>query len=142
MELRTILFGYNKHQFEYSVNAEEAKIVKRIFKEYISGRTLLQIGNTLTEEKVVYYRDRTLWSKQAIRRIIENKHYVGDESYPAIIDREMFEKANLLRLGKGGDREKDSEGIHYFKYHTECMRCGARITRKSHYSRQREAWGV
>ena len=91
MELRTILFGYNKHQFEYSVNAEEAKIVKRIFKEYISGRTLLQIGNTLTEEKVVYYRDRTLWSKQAIRRIIENKHYVGDESYPAIIDREMFE---------------------------------------------------
>ena len=87
MELRTILFGYNKHQFEYSVNAEEAKIVKRIFEEYISGRTLLQIGNTLTEEKVVYYRDRTLWSKQAIRRIIENKHYVGDESYPTIIDR-------------------------------------------------------
>lgn len=85
--------------------------IKGIFKEYISERTLLQIGNTLTEEKVVYYRDRTLWSKQAIRRIIENKHYVGDESYPAIIDREMFEKANLLRLGKGGDREKDSEGI-------------------------------
>ena len=45
MELRTILFGYNKHQFEYSVNAEEAKIVKYIFEEYISGRTLLQIGS-------------------------------------------------------------------------------------------------
>lgn len=140
MELRTILFGYKKYQFEYFVNEDEAKIVQRIYSEYISGKTLLQIANTLTEEGVVYYRDRTTWSKQAVRRIIENSHYAGDEEYPAIIEKKIYKEANKLRLGKGGDREKDTPEIRYLKYHTKCTRCGGRISRKSHYSREREAW--
>lgn len=140
MELRTILFGYKKYQFEYFVNEDEAKIVQRIYSEYISGKTLLQIANTLTEEGVVYYRDRTTWSKQAVRRIIENSHYTGDEEYPAIIEKKIYKEANRLRLGKGGDREKDTPEIRYLKYHTKCTRCGGRISRKSHYSREREAW--
>lgn len=140
MELRTILFGYKKYQFEYFVNEDEAKIVQRIYSEYISGKTLLQIANTLTEEGVVYYRDRTTWSKQAVRRIIENSHYTGDAEYPAIIEKKIYKEANKLRLGKGGDREKDTPEIRYLKYHTKCTRCGGRISRKSHYSREREAW--
>lgn len=140
MELRTILYGYDKHQFEYLINEEEAKIVQRIFNEYLAGKTLLQIGNALTEEKVVYYKDRTTWSKQAVRRVLENQHYVGDREYPSIIDRDTYKKANALRLGKGGDREKDSVEVHYLKYHTKCTQCGGRVSRKSHYSREREAW--
>jgi len=120
MELRTILYGYNKYQFAYSVNEEEAKIVRRIFKEYINGKTLLQIANSLTQEKVVYYRDRTTWSKQAVRRVLENAHYTGDKEYPAIIGGDIYKKANSLRLEKGGDREKDTPEIHYLKFHTKC----------------------
>ncbi len=140
MELRTILYGYGKLQFKFFVIEEEARIVKRIFEEYISGKTLLQIGNALTEEGVVYYRDRTYWSKQAVRRILENSHYIGDKDYPAIIDRKTFKTANSIRLEKGGDREKDSPEIHYLKYCTICSQCGGRYTRRNHYSGQREAW--
>ena len=75
-----------------------------------------------------------------MRRILENAHYTGDKEYPAIVDRKTFRKANDLRLGKGGDREKDSEEIHYLKYHTRCMQCGGRYTRRNHYSGQRERW--
>ncbi len=140
MELRTILYGYGKYQFDFFVIEEEAAIVRRIFEEYISGKTLLQIGNALTEEGVVYYRNRTHWSKQAVRRVLENKHYVGDRDYPAIIDRKIFKKANSIRLEKGGDREKDTPEIHYLKYCTKCSQCGGRYTRRNHYSGQREAW--
>lgn len=140
MELRTILYGYNKYQFEFFVNEEEAEIVRRIYNEYISGKTLLQIANALTEERVVYYRDRTNWSKQAVRRIIENIHYTGDKEYPAIIEKETYKKANELRLGKGGDREKDTPEIRYLKFHTKCTQCDGRISRRRHYSRAREAW--
>lgn len=89
MELRTILYGYGKHQFDFFIVEEEAEIVRRIFNEYISGKTLLQIGKALTDEGVVYYRDRTHWSKQAVRRILENSHYVGDREYPTIVDRKV-----------------------------------------------------
>jgi len=140
MELRTILYGYNKHQFEYVVNEEEAAVIRRIYDEYISGKTLLQIANALTAESVVYYRERTNWSKQMVRRVIENEHYLGDKNYPAIIDKGVYKKANKLRLEKGGDREKDTDEIRYLKYHTKCLQCGGRITRKSHYSGKREAW--
>lgn len=140
MELRTILYGYEKRQFEYFINEGEAAIVRRIFKEYLAGKTLLQIGKELTAEGAVYYRGRSNWSKQAIRRIIENKRYTGDQEYPSIIDSVTYEKANALRLEKGGDREKDTPEIHYLKYHTKCMQCGCRYTRKSRYSKQRERW--
>lgn len=140
MELRTILYGYEKYQFEYFINENEAAIVRRIFEEYLSGKTLLQIGKGLSEEGIAYYKDRTTWSKQAVRRILENAHYTGDKEYPTIVDRKIFRKANDLRLGKGGDREKDSEEIHYLKYHTRCMQCGGRYTRRNHYSGQRERW--
>lgn len=140
MELRTILYGYNKHQFKYTVNDDEADIVKRIFNEYLDGKTLLRIANELTEEGVSYYKERTIWSKQVVRRIIENTHYAGDAEYPAIISRDVYTQANAIRLAKGGDREKDSEKIHYLKYHTRCTQCGERVTRIVHYSRAHEAW--
>jgi len=140
MELRTILYGYNKYQFQYTVNDEEAAVIQRIYDDYISGKTLLQIANALTAESVVYYRKRTNWSKQMVRRVIENEHYLGDKNYPAIIDKSVYKKANKLRLEKGGDREKDTAEIRYLKYHTKCLQCGGRVTRKSHYSGKREAW--
>lgn len=140
MELRLVLYGYYKHQFKYFINAEEAEIVRRIFNDYISGKTLLQIANELTKESVVYYMDRTSWSKHAIRRVIENSHYAGDDEYPAIVTKKIYKEANRLRFEKGGERKKDSPEIRYLKYRTKCSQCGGRITRINHYSGKREAW--
>ena len=47
MELRRILYGYRKEQFEFYVVSEEAVIVRRIFNEYIGGRTLKDIAELL-----------------------------------------------------------------------------------------------
>lgn len=107
MELRTILYGYQKNQFKFYPVIEEADIVKKIFDDYISGKTLLNIANDLTEKGVVYYKDKNTWHKSAIRRILENEHYCGDVDYPDIIDKETYKKANEIRLNKGGDREAD-----------------------------------
>lgn len=44
MELRTVLYGYEKHQFEYFVVDSEAAIVRRIFEEYLSGNRKARIS--------------------------------------------------------------------------------------------------
>ena len=54
MELRTILYGYIKHQFRFSLDKTESVIVKQIFDEYIDGMTLQKIADRLTAEGVVY----------------------------------------------------------------------------------------
>lgn len=139
MGLRTILYGYRKEQFEFYIVPEEAEIVKTIFNEYLGGKTLLEIANSLTNKGIVYYQDKTIWSKQAVRRILENSHYLGDADYPQIIDKETYEKANKMRLNKGGEREKDTEEISYLKKHMICDCCGKNFSRKSHY-KNRERW--
>ena len=102
MELRTLLYGYNKHQFRFYPNSDESTVVKMIFDEYISGKTLQQIADCLTAKQIVYYKDKTAWNKNMVRRILENRHYIGDEEYPAIVTADEFEKANKKRLSKGG----------------------------------------
>ncbi len=139
MELRRVLYGYRKEQFKYYIVPEEAKIVRSIYRDYLTGDTLQVIAKRLTENNVPYFKDKTEWSKNAVCRVLDNKHYVGDEEYPGIVDEEIYEKAMKLRMGKGGSREKDSEEIEYFKNHTVCEMCGCRFTRRSKY-KIRERW--
>lgn len=141
MELRRILYGYQKEQFCFSIMPSEAETVKEIFDRYISGETLLQIANDLTKRQIMYYKDRSNWSKQAVRRIIENKHYCGDMEYPGIISCDMYQKANSLRLDKGGTREKDSEEIAWLKNHSFCEQSGVKLPRRSHHGKAIGKWG-
>lgn len=140
MEFRTLLYGYNKHQFRVYLNSDECTVVKMIFDEYISGKTLQQIADRLTAEQIVYYKDKTMWSKNIVRRILENQHYIGDEEYPAIVTADEFEKANKKRLSKGGERVTDTVQEKFFKYHTVCGQCGGRFTRRRNWSKTREKW--
>lgn len=140
MEMRTLLYGYNKHQFRFYPNSDESDVVKMIFDEYISGKTLQQIADRLTAKQIVYYKDKTVWNKNMVRRILENRHYIGDEEYPAIIPVDAFEKANKKRLSKGGERVTDTAQEKFFKYHTVCGQCGSRFTRRRNWSKTREKW--
>ena len=64
MELRTLLYGYNKHQFRFLINETESAVVRGIFDEYISGGTLQKIADRLTAENTVYYKDKTVFDLQ------------------------------------------------------------------------------
>ena len=140
MEQRTILYGYSKNQFRYYINESESTVIKTIFSEYIDGKTLQQIADRLTEEQIVYYKDKTLWNKHMVRRVIENRCYVGDENYPAIISHSEYEQANKKRLSRGGTRITDTEQEKYFKGNTYCGQCGNRFTRRRNWSKTHEKW--
>ena len=140
MELRRILYGYKKEQFEYQIEPHEAEIVKGIFNDYVSGKTLLAIAEDLTLNNVVYFKDKTVWTKNAVKRILENTHYMGDAEYPKIIEKETFLNAEKVKLGKGGgNRPTDTEENKYLKQYCVCNKCGKRFTRKAKH-KLRERW--
>ncbi|MCR5636243.1 MAG: recombinase family protein [Clostridiales bacterium] len=140
MGLRTILYGYRKEHLSFYIIPEEADIVRQIFREYISGRTMKSIADELTAKKIVYYKDKCTWTKNAVCRILENKHYTGDYEYPAIISRKDYETANAMKSGKGGKRESDTSEIALLKRKMFCSECGHRYTRRKNYSGTRERW--
>ena len=140
MELRTILYGYSKERRGFTVVPEEAAVVRKIFAEYISGVTLKQIADELTSNHVVYYQDKTSWTKNAVCRILENPHYAGDLEYPAILPKSEYDTAAAIKNSKGGAREQDTEEIAWLKHKMRCGECGSRYTRRKHYSGTHERW--
>ncbi|MEI6506706.1 MAG: recombinase family protein [Planctomycetota bacterium] len=60
-------------------NPIEARVVKKIFETYAgSGGTLLAVGEMLNREGIPSPQRRSKWHRNAVRRILKNRTYVGD----------------------------------------------------------------
>lgn len=109
--------GYRYKDNVLSVDPYEAEYIRRIFKEYASGRSLTSITNDLIREGVRTYYG--LFTYNTIRTILDNVVYLGiikhkDQEYPglheAIIDRETFDKVQE-RLEY--QRKNDVDHLHF-----------------------------
>lgn len=139
MGMRWTLYGYEVVNDTYRIVPVEASNVRKMFKEYVSGSTLKVIADGLTAKGVVYYEDKRTWNKNMVSRILENENYLGNEKYPAIIDKNVFDAAMAKRNILGGKREADSDEIKFYKTHTFCAQCGKPYRRVSKFG-TREKW--
>lgn len=85
MSLRTILYGYEFKNGKPVALESEATVVRGIFADYIGGKSLKAIAVELTEQGIIYYLDKSVWTKNLIARIIENPKYRGTYGYTVII---------------------------------------------------------
>ncbi len=63
---------------EFVINEEQAKIVRRIYSEYIDGRNTSQIAKGLTEDGIKTVTGKDKWSPSSILSILHNEKYKGD----------------------------------------------------------------
>lgn len=139
MGLRWCLYGYEIKNDKYTVIHSESQIVRMMFDLYITGKTFSEIADYLTSSDVAYYKDKKIWNKAMVSRIIGNRYYIGNEDYPAIISEEVFCKAEGRRNQRGGKREKDSKELSFIKQHIYCDSYKAKIRRIGKYT-NREKW--
>lgn len=88
--MRHIPYGYKIENGVAVVDEKEAVAVQKFFEYYISG-----LGLMAAAEKVglkIYHG--------SAGRILRNVKYLGDDYYPAIIDRETFDKAEEIRMSR------------------------------------------
>ncbi len=137
MAIRTILFGYKVENCKYIIDEKEKNIVLRIFNYYISGKTLKHIAENLTAENIIYHNGSSIWNKNMVNRIIENKKYTGEDGYPQIIEPSVFEKANVLK--SSGKKAKLSDENELIKSILFCKDCSSRFQRINKW-KTREKW--
>lgn len=106
------------------INEKQAKIVRRIYKDYLDGKGANRIARELEDEGVPNWNGKSKWYESSIRKMLSNEKYKGDallqktytvdfltkkrvenngevtqhyveESHPAIIDKEMWEVVQL-----------------------------------------------
>lgn len=74
----SIFLGYDKgSDGNLVVNEEQAVIVRKIYKLFISGNTVHSIAKHLTDENIPTPAGKTKWSKSTVDRILKNEKYIG-----------------------------------------------------------------
>ena len=121
----TKFLGYDKDKNgNLVVNEKQAKIVRRIYKEFLDGKGANRIAKDLELSGVPNWNGKAKWYEGSIRKMLTNEKYKGDallqktytvdflskkradnngqvpqyyveDSHPAIIDKEMWEAVQL-----------------------------------------------
>ena len=139
---RYIPYGYTMENGDIVIEQNEAKTIRYIFETYIAGATLKDIADRLTAQQVVYSEKNTEWNKARVMRILDNVKYLGDETFPQIIDERLFAEASRQKTARQKTTPADSEQeIHVLKGYIVCGKCGCvmkrRVEKKCKY---KERW--
>ncbi len=157
-------FGYklvNRKNLE--IDEYEARLVRWIFTEYLNGKSAEYLSEQLQLMAVPTTDGKGRWHHSAVYYILTNEKYIGDtlcqkkytegfpfikklnngerdkyyveQTHPAIISREIFEKAQEMLCQKGKARRMAKAGAYPLTNKVYCGECGSlfgrRINRKS-----------
>lgn len=130
----SVPFGYIKENKVLKVNEEEKQILTRMFEDYASGKTILQISRDFEKENITNNGKKFI--PETIRHYLKNEYYTGickinnrvyDKIYPPIISKELFEKVKArLDKNKYGCR-KDNHEIFRLKDKIYCGNCNRKM---------------
>ena len=107
MKNRNIPFGYRYEDGKIVVNPDEQNTLQRICSEYLDGRSLLQIANGLESDKEEFAPGIITWNKARIMRIVDDDRYLGNVTYPQVIDEAPVER---MRSRKASRNTQTSTG--------------------------------
>lgn len=126
----------------YEINEEEASIVRRIYREYLSGLTAARICRGLEDDGILTKTGKKKWQTSVIRSILSNEKYTGNAilgktfkpdvlskkrqknmgqvpmyyaegTHPAIIDQETFE---LVKAELERRKDEKAEAVGSSRY--------------------------
>lgn len=131
MKIRNIPFGYTMENGKILLHPTESQAVQEIFSDYLDGQSLLKIAESLNERQVEYLPEVAGWNKARLKRIIEDKRYIGSDSYPSIIEQRIYEKAQAVRASRNTQKSLDrTADIFKLQLPVLCEKCGASMYRK------------
>jgi DNA invertase Pin-like site-specific DNA recombinase len=71
--------GYNKDENKHLViDPEGAEVVKRIYREYLEGASLLQLARGLEADGILTAAGKSKWRPETLKKILQNEKYIGD----------------------------------------------------------------
>lgn len=80
-------FGYRIRKGKAVIDGPAAEKNRQLYKNYLTGMSL---ENAAKEAGIETYHG-------TVKRMMENRHYLGDDFYPSIIDVDTFTEAMLER---------------------------------------------
>lgn len=153
------MYGYDIVKGEIAVNEEQAAVVRRIFTEYIGGSGVAVIAKRLNAEGIPSFSGKK-WNTSVLGSLLQNEklmgncllqktvtidhltkkqvkndgilpQYYAEETHPAIIDADTFQKAQAVRAERAAIfKSEGSRTITPFTSKIVCGDCGKKYKRK------------
>ena len=121
MATRRLPYGYRFDGTTIIIDDIEGKVVKEIYELFCEGVYITKIKNYIKNFEM---------SRHKVKRILEDKVYIGENDIPKIIDEDLFETAQKIKnqrlneIGKNQDKSY-SYVKENFKDKIFCGECGA-----------------
>lgn len=100
MMQRHMPIGYKIVDGKVKFDDEKVAVIQKIFKDYLSGESLRTIAKELTNAGFLNANNKPNWNHGSIGNILQNIKYLGDDFYPQMIDKEIFEFVQESRQKK------------------------------------------
>ena len=92
--------GYTKDENKRLVIVpEEAEIIKRIYREYLEGASLLEIGRGLEADGIFTAANKPKWRPETIKKILRNEKYIGDALLQKTYTVDFLSKKRVVNNG-------------------------------------------
>lgn len=92
--------GYTKNEDgKLIIDEDEAKIVRRIFREYLEGASFRDIEECLERNKIKTGGKRYKWNLGTVKGILRNEKYMGDALLQKPITTDFIEKTRIENDG-------------------------------------------
>ena len=130
MKKRNILYGYQCIEGIIKLHPQEMAVVKEIFKAYTKGKSLLELSKWLNERQIEYMPGVIEWNKARIMRILEDKRYLGDDRYPALIEQGSYDTVQEISYNRCDQKNTDRQAdIFKLNIPVKCSSCNSILKR-------------
>ena len=92
--------GYTKDdEGNLIIEPDEAKIIKRIYREYLEGASLKDICDSLMADGILTGAGKKNWIPSTVHKILTNEKYMGDALLQKTITTDFLEKKRQVNNG-------------------------------------------
>lgn len=152
-------YGFIRVENQICPHPEQAVVIRRIFQEYLSGKSVEAIAKGLRDDGIPSKSGKVAWDTTVIRYIITNEKYKGDSlwqkyyttdtlpfvckrnrgerdafyaqgTHEGIVSEEVFQKANDLMRNRASKIKCASHEPYPFRQKIYCGTCGSVFRRK------------
>ncbi len=156
----TNIYGYKKdNNNEWVIDEEKAGVIRRLFKEYVEGKSLSEICRDLEKDEIPAFGGKEKWYSTSVSIVLHNEKYTGDilmqktfisdpinhlkvsnrdakirqyyreNHHPPIVDKETFRMAAVIAAMK--DLHRGTSQYPYYGF-LKCPICGENMVRFAH----------
>ena len=121
--------GYDKdEEGNLVINPEEAEVVKRIYREYLEGKSYYAIGQGLTADGIRTAAGNDYWLASTLKKILTNEKYIGDallqKTVTTLFMQVKEEMVRRARLDTGTGKRRVYSGKYALSHLVYCAHCG------------------